>query len=476
MEFKIIGQQQRNGVGQIVALLLLYAVGCVFTMFFFDGTGDSGDSILHYQFAKFAPRHIALFFDHWAKPIYVLFVSPFAQLGFVGVKLFNVIVSLLTVFLTFKTAEKLTLRNPIVGALILIFCPLCFVLTFSGLTEPLFALFLIAGVYAALINKYVFSSLLISFLPFVRSEGLIFMGVFFLYFILNKQWRITPLLLVGHVAYSIAGFFIYKDFFWVFTKIPYASMNSTYGQGKAFHFLEQLIYVVGIPIYVLFWIGVVVIIWKTIKHNEKTALQILVFVGFFSFFIAHSLFWYLGIFNSMGLIRVFIGVAPLMAIISLVGFNFITEDLFKNKTTLKYSFQGAFIIYIVIFPFTSNPAAINWNKDLSLSQDQLSVIQVANFITQHKSAGVHRYVFSNPYLSEALNIDPFDIDVSVELTKPFIDNVKTGDFIVWENWFAVRERGITKEDLDNNNTLRSIYNLRVWDGNQEILYSVYEKH
>ncbi|MEA3478152.1 MAG: hypothetical protein U9R60_08235, partial [Bacteroidota bacterium] len=125
----------------IFILLLIYAIVATLTIYFFDGTGDSGDSIYHYLFAKFAPLHPQLFFDHWAKPVYVLLVSPFAQFGFIGVKIFNAIVSLLTIFFTFKIVKKLNIKNAIVGAIILIFSPLYFVLTFSGLTEPLFALF-----------------------------------------------------------------------------------------------------------------------------------------------------------------------------------------------------------------------------------------------------------------------------------------------------------------------------------------------
>lgn len=458
----------------IYVVLFIYAIVAALILLFFDGTGDNGDSISHYLFAKFAPLHPQLFFNHWAKPVYVLLASPFAQFGFTGVKLFNVIVSLLTIFFTFKIAQKLKLKNSIIVTVILIFSPLSFVLTFSGLTEPLFALFIGISLYAILEHKYITACLIVSFLPFVRSEGLIIIGVYGLYFLIKREWKLLPLLLVGHIVYSIAGFFVYKDLFWVFNKIPYAHLSSIYGSGKLFHFFRQLIYVIGVPIYILFWIGTISIVWKSIKKTITLELQILVFLGFLSFFIAHSLFWYLGIFNSMGIIRVLIGVGPLISIISLTGFNFITEDAFKNKRIPKFITQGLIIAYILIFPFTFNPAAINWERDFNLSQDQRSAIQVVDFINQNMGPD-HRFVFAHPYLSEVLKIDHFDDNKRLELTRDVINQIKPGDIIIWENWFAVVGQGVTKEYLDNNPELINLYNSSIKDKGREVLYSVYKR-
>ncbi len=459
---------------QIFALLFVYAIAATFIIVFFDGTGDAGDSILHYQFAKFAPLHPKLFFNHWAKPVYVLLACPFAQFGFIGVKIFNTIVSLLTIFFTFKIAQKLNIDNAIIGAVILIFSPLSFVLTFSGLTEPLFALFISIGLYTLLVGKPIISCLIISFLPFVRSEGLIIIGVFCLYFLLKREWRLLPFLLFGHVVYSIAGLFVFNDLFWVFNKIPYASLSSTYGHGELSHFVKQLTYVIGVPIHILFWVGVITIIWKSIKKKIAIEVQTIVFTGFFSFFIAHSLFWYFGVFNSMGLKRVLIGVCPLIAIIALIGFNFLTDEIFKSKRIPKLISQCVLIVYILIFPFTANPAAIKWEREMNLSKDQQSALKIAEFIAKNRDPN-QCFVFSHPYLSEVLKIDPFDIKKRVVLNNNFMNHIRPGDIVIWENWFAMVENGVTKDFLDNNTDLINLYNLNVWDKGREIIYSVYKK-
>jgi hypothetical protein len=459
----------------IYILLVFYAIISIAAILVFDGTGDAGDSIHHYLFARYAPLHPELFFNHWAKPVYVLLVSPFAQFGFTGVKIFNVIVSLFTIFFTFRIVQRSGLENAILVAVISIFSPLYFVLTFSGLTEPLFALFISISLYAVIRNHSIAACIIVSFLPFVRSEGLIIIGVYAFYFLIKREWRMLPLLLTGHVVYSLAGFFIYNDLFWVLNKIPYARLSSIYGSGKLFHMTEQLMYVIGIPIYILFWIGIVSIVWKTLKKKISLELQVLVLLGFLSFFIAHTLFWYLGIFNSMGLKRVLIGVMPLISIISLIGFNTLAEDVFRNKRNSGLMVKVILIAYILIFPFTVNPAAIHWERDMKLSVDQQSAIQAVDYISKNiQSESGRRFIFAHPYLSEALNIDHFDDGKRLELTVDCMNQLKSGDLIIWENWFAVVEHQVTKEFLDNNARLINIYNSKATDNGREILYSVYK--
>ncbi len=457
---------------RILPLLLGYALIALLTIIFFDGTGDAGDSVYHALFARYAPAHPELFFDHWAKPVYVLLASPFAQFGFVGVKFFNAIAALFTLFFTHKIAVNLELKNPLVAALILIFTPLSFVLTFSGLTEPLFALFLTAAIYCAVMNRFFYAAIIISFLPFVRSEGLIILGVFGLYFLLKKRWLELPVLLLGHLVYSVAGFFVYSDFFWVLNKIPYSKLSSTYGSGELSHFVEQLIYVVGIPIYVLFWIGVVALIWKSIK-KVNLELHILVTIGFFAFLIAHSLFWYFGIFNSMGLKRVLVGVAPLISIIALIGFNFLSEELLKERKKPKLIVQCMLLGYVLIFPFTSNPAAVNWDKDLNLTQDQRAVLEVTEFITEHNLTE-RRFVYDHPYLSQALKIDHFDPVKRIDLTANFPNESKRGDLVIWDNWFSIVEYGIGQEALDQNPQLRQIKRITSMEEGREVIFIIYE--
>ena len=452
----------------------LYTIAGIFTIIFFDGTGGSGDSIYHYLHARYAPVHPEHFFDHWAKPLYVFLACPFAQFGFTGIKVFNLINALITIYFSYKIAAAFHLKNAILVSVFMFFSPLFYILTFSGLTEPLFATVLTIGIYLLLKQKHTSASILLSFLPFVRSEGMIILGVVAFFLIIDRKWRYIPYLIAGHVIYSVAGYFHYHDLLWVFNRNPYSTLNSLYGNGELLHYVDQLIYVVGVPLYILFWIGVLSSLTDLIRKRSTASFQTLIVLGFFSFLIAHSLFWYLGIFNSMGLKRVFVGVVPLMSIFALKGFNFITEELIGKFRVIKISLQYILVIYVIIFPFTSNPAALDFKTDMSLSTDQKCAIDVAEHI-KTKYTSLPRLVYNHPYLSEVFNIDHFDHDVRASIFKDFKSNTKKDDVLIWDNWFCVIEDNIPNESLESSDILKKEYKCNKADELREVEFNVYNR-
>ena len=458
----------------IYFVLFIYAALAAWTIIYFDGTGDTGDSVSHYLFAKYAPKHPELYFDHWAKPVFVLLASPFAQFGFTGMKIVNSCVVLLTIFTTYHIAKTLKFRNAIIVSFILICTPLYFTLTFSGLTEPLFALVVSISILLLLKDKYVAASILISFLPFIRSEGLIFIGIFAIYFAFKCKWKMLPFLVVGHLIYSFLGYFIHHDLLWVIREIPYAHLDSIYGNGTLFHFSEKLYYLLGLPIYFLFVVGLIAIYWDAIKKKSNLDEQVLLALGFLTFFIAHSLFWFLGIFGSMGLLRVFICVMPIIALVALKGYNFITETVLAQSKLPQLIFKALLIISVIIFPFTTNKAALNFNRDFSISQEQLLVQQMADFSI--KNYGTKQtYVCAHPYFSLALDIDPFDKTKMVDWNESNLLNLQSGSLLIWDSHFALIDLGITKQIIDSDSSFVNIYNASKIDQGKEILMSMYLK-
>ncbi len=436
-------------INAIHLLLAFYAVAGIVTMYLFDGTGDSGDSIMHYLFARYAPAHPELYFDHWAKPVFVLISSPFAQFGFIGMKVFNLSTSILAFQLTYLTAKSLNISNPLLSVVFLMFMPLYYILTFSGLTEPLFSLFLIGGVFLAVHRKYIAASVIVSLMPFVRSEGLIIMIVFGIWLLVRKQWKYLPWLLTGHLIYAVAGNFLYHDLLWVFTKIPYSNLDSKYGSGPLLHFVYQINYVIGIPLYFLTVIGIISYGWHWSKKNVVIPVQetILVFLGFTLFFIAHSLFWYFGIFNSMGLKRVLLGVAPLISLIALRGFNFITLEAFHGYKIIGRITGIMLVAVVVLFPFSGNPAAINWKKEMKLTSEQSMARAVAGFIRENPVQPNNKLLYSHPYLSVALNLDHFDASRRQDLNLQNLEFLQPGDKVVWDSWFSIIENGVPLDNL-----------------------------
>lgn len=463
----------------IFIILSLYFVIAVIMLYYITGTGErgSGDSVLHYLYAKHAINDVSLFFNHWAKPIYVLLAFPFAQFGIKGLMFFNVVLALLTAYFTYKTSTTLQLKNAVLTAVVLICTPLYFTLIFSGLTEPLFALVLILSTYLFAKERWLFGSILLSFLPFVRSEGLIFLGVFAFFLLVRKKSIIIPFLGIGHLFYAITGYFIHHDFLWIFNRIPYAKLSSTYGSGRLFHFVDQFFYVVGLPIYVLFIIGIISIVYFCFrkKSNLMNETTIIILGGFFAYFVAHSLFWYLGIFNSMGLKRVLIAVAPFISIVSIVGFNSITENVWINNKKNKTIASWIIIITIILFPISGNKAGVNWKEDFSLTNHQIIANDVVNYLSDEVKDEPVNFIFSNPYLSEVLNINHFNSTFRKELNFSTIDSASMKDIIIWDSWYCVVENGITKEMIVSETSLKSVKTFLKNDNGKEIGFIVFKK-
>ena len=432
----------------IFYLFMGYALAGVVTMLVFDGTGDDGDSIMHYLFARYAPTHPVLFFNHWAKPVFVILAAPFAQFGFNGIKFFNLLVTLFAIFLTYRTAETIGIRNAPVAIILMIFMPLYYVLTFSGLTEPLFALFLISSVFLALSGKGMPAALVVSFIPFVRSEGLIILALFAVWFLSRKEWKNLALLATGHVVFSLAGSFFYNDILWVFTRNPYIT-DATYGSGNLLHFVQQLNYVIGIPVYILLVAGLIRYILAAFlkKFPVRSAEVLLIPVMFLAYFLAHTLFWYFGWFHSMGLKRVLLGVAPLMALIALRGINFLAEELPEGKRIPRLAIGGILLAWVVAFPFTHNPAAVQWDREMRLSGSQTLAKGVAGYLHTVPVSPQATFFFNAPYLSVVLNIDPFDKSRVRELSRTSLEGLNPGDLVIWDSWFSVTEATISLDEL-----------------------------
>lgn len=436
-----------------LALIGLFAVLTYTVAVLTDGTGDSGDSVMHYFFSKYAYSHPENFLNHWAKPLFVFLSAPFASFGFTGMKLFNCTVALSTAWFVFRTASALGLKNSWLSVLFLFFFVEYFVLIFSGLTEPLFALLLIMAVYFSVREQYVVAALLISFLPFVRSEGWLMMGVFAFWFVIKRNYKVIPLLLAGHAVYSVIGFFHHGDLLWVFSHNPYASVRSIYGHGGWLHFVKQLYYVSGLPLYFLLSCGLIGVLFSFFKKEKHASISnaenVLVYGCFLIYFIAHTLFWKFGIFGSGGLSRVLIAVVPLGALIALRGLHFISmEEKFKNKFFPKV-ITAVLVLYVIAFPFMPNPAALRIREDFSLAPDQHLSDDLASVVKELYPTKKCFYEYN--YLSESFGIDPFDKSLHDNMySVENLRSVPAGSILIWDNWYAPVQAGVKLEDLQTD--------------------------
>ena len=421
----------RISLGLFVTIFVLAGT---LLIFFANGTAGEGDSCYHYQFARYSWKHQELFFDHWAKPLYVLIASPFAQLGFKSVKFFNLFLYAFTMILTWRVANLLFIKRSSLSALFLVTSPMLFIYTLSGLTEPLFAFVLVACILLYLKDKTWLAIILLSFLPFVRSEGLMMCGVFGLLLFLEKKYFFIPVLLTGHIVYSIAGYLNHKELLWVFTKIPYAVLQTDYGKGPWSHFFVNLPNIIGWVLCVFMAIGflqVFSLLNNFVRKKENARELFLIYGCFLAYFMAHVCFWAMGIFHSFGLLRPIVGILPLMALIELKGFNFVADSIPFEKA--KPYLVAAFVIAVIISPFT----IWNYKRDFCLNDTQIPQQQMGEYIRKHyPDYKSYNFYFDANYIAMVLDVDIFDKNICRYTWETWEHPPSNKSLMLWDEWYS----------------------------------------
>lgn len=425
--------------------------------FLTNTTYDEGDSITHFLISKNVLHHPDNFLNHWGKPVFILLSFPFTTLaGWNGMEIFNILVIFLSAFFAWRTASVLNIPYAFFCLLFCYFAPKNFLIQFSGLTEPLFGLFLVLPAYLWIINKRTLSLLMVSFIPFVRTEGLIIVIVWAVFLLFSNEWKRIYLLATGFFVYSVSGIIASRNFLWFFTENPYAGSENEYGHGNWSHFIESYPYLIGVPFFVLVLSGIAYLVYRltkpaVIKNNQKKLFEIFIIYGCFAaYFFSHSLFWSQGIFGSFGMIRVLLGLTPFASIIALRGIEFLLIRI-KNQPyhkTAAYVLIGICLV-IQLIPFKTG--SFHYKQDFNLTETQKLEHEVADWLKQSENSA-HCIFTSCPYLNLILDKDIFD-PAQTQFIKSYAANSKKGDYIIWDNWFAVTESGISYETLASDKSL-----------------------
>ncbi len=413
------------------------------------------DNIAHYQISRYSFKYPELLLDLWGKPVYTLLSAPFAQFGYDVAKIFNVMVAVFTLFLSAKIAKRMfpDVLSPFFIVLFIAFSPVYFLVAASCLTEVLFSFVLVAAVYLFIRNKFIFAAVVLSFLPLVRSEGIVILPVFALALVLSRSYRSLPFLISGMVLYSIIGYFVFGDILWLITKQPYSMGESIYGSGSLFHFIKHSPSIFGIPLLILILIGIVIWISGVAKkfslHSRDTVLFVLIAGSWITFFAAHTYVWWQGTGGSLGLTRVMGGIIPLAAITGMKVYGVLIKN-FKRKTVI-YSLFSVLAVLQVVLLFTRH------NLHLKADTTEQLIKKSAEYISSNE-AGEKVYYF-NPLLIHYLELDPYDTSQCnwwvADKQQPS-NTLDWGDLLVWDAHLGPNEGRVQLENLEKDPYLKKL--------------------
>jgi hypothetical protein len=420
-------------------LVGLSIFGLVAGYFFVRSSGSyqMGDTYLHYAIARWAWNHPCLLLDHWGKPVFTALYALPALGGYTTAKVFTLVIGLITGWVTFKVARDMGIGMPFTAPMLLLGSPLYFIHLNSTMTETTFALFIILGVMLVGRQRFVAAALVLSLLPFVRSEGFVllpFMSVWLLY---RRQWLAFLLLGSGFVCFSLLGaLFCHHNILWVFAKNPYAWV-STYGSGPLLHFVLSNKIVWGILFSILLLLALALYVFSLIRKNTRSA------QGFYTwmvvapalvFLVFHSVVWWTGRMASAGETRVLVSVMPLYALMGARALAWL------HSLSHRYMRWPVIACALII---TVTPWAV-FDLPLAPARDQKLIIKASNFVRENFPD--EKIWFIDPYIPIVLERDFYDTTMTHQWfwhpANPHI-GMKEGDITIWDGHFCPRE-GRTK--------------------------------
>jgi len=441
-----------------LAPLVLAGIFIVLIILLFLSTGVNGetDSIAHYQLSRYAFQHPEFFVDHWGKPLFTILSSPLAQFGYTGAIVFNLICGLLSAWFAYLIVKRMNYRHAWVAMVFTVFTPIYLFIMFSSLTEILFSLVLISAIYLFVSKRFFLSAIVISLIPFARTEGVIFIVLFIPALICMKQYKALPFLLSGFVFFSLLGLPVHHDLFWFFTKMPYSTGSSAfYGHGSFWIYFRRMVTLMNYPLLILGLTGMGYILanlkkgLKNLGDIKIATMYFLIIPCFFGYILAQSFLWWKGL-GVLVSDRFIASVLPLSAILASTGFEWIMERVKLNK--IIYWVTGAFIVILVVYkPFTYKILPTKTGQSNAAMQELTTWLKASPYHDRQP-------YFTDPMFPFYMGLDPFDPKKSTKVFQ--FDNIdpasilKPGELLIWDAHFAGYEGHLPFDTVMNNNNLR----------------------
>jgi hypothetical protein len=420
----------------------------IYQMLIQEIPADCGDGLQHFFISQSSWSDATQFLNHWGKPGFILLSSTFAQFGYKGMIVFNILIYCLTLFFAFKIFQKLDF-NPFFASFfpfLLLLADDVSVTIIGGLTEPLFNLFVVIGLYFILHKKWLYFAITVSFIPFLRSEGqlVIILALFIL--IINKQYKIIPILASSFVIYAIVGWILIDDFWWYFNKSPYYFGNNIYGKGTWQHYLISYKEYIGnfsLALIIIGFIGLIYLVVKQKRNEIEVNALIFSFGVFLGVLITHSYLWANGKYGSLGLTRIATQGVPAFFIVCFYYAHKILEFIPKKTQNILY-------ILCLFYLFFELYSTKKWPLKKSIFEKQ--VLNAGVFLKDNKSK-INKVFYHHPIIAYSCNENPlipnskFHFYNGKNLKKDLNTIIKKGDIVVWDSHFGPQEAQLSLEEL-----------------------------
>jgi len=425
------------------------------------------DEVVHYLIAKYSWQHPLLFLDIWGRPLVTLLFSIPAQVNLGLARFLSSLTSLIVAYLTIYLAEIVLKKNEVRLVIpFLVFQPFYFLLSFGILTELIFSLVFILWLIFVYKKRYALATLFIALTPLARPEGFFFIILWAFIILFNPNLlvltRIFLMVMSGIVVilWNTAGFLTSSDPLWLLHSFPWGGQQAYYGSGSPFYYILLLPIITGIGAFPFFVYG----LFNLIKNNKFLLPGI-----FFFFLILHTILWTFGLFRSAGLLRYFVCISPVIAIICIVGYRKIIDIIdskAENATVCQMSLQevpsyeltkqsqsskgrlcglraGKFDIAIVFVGALTCVIITFWYNPFRLSLSHQTISDAYAWYENYKRSNTIPEIFCSSFFFFLLaGEDRFDYERFPPPTYENLQKAKLGSVMIWDSRFSPKEAGL----------------------------------
>jgi hypothetical protein len=284
--------------------------------------------------------------DGWTRPLFaipcaiMIKIFGYKMMACRLISISSASVSLLILyFITFHFTKSRIISFFVVSSLAII--PISIQIAVSTLSQMLFQLVLLLGIYTFVKKRYYLSSFLIGLLPLIRAEGLILIILWIFNCLLSiKERKIISfcflLSIIPSLIWSISSYFIREN---LFPQIVYP-FHSPYPPLPFLTYLKNLIKEIGMASIFAFSFGTYIVI-KYGTKELKFLLEIVIVVITFHLLIAHF-----GLGGSMGAVEYLTPFFPIIILLGYFSLHYITKKYNVGNIGLVIM---CFLLFIINF-------------------------------------------------------------------------------------------------------------------------------
>jgi len=465
--------------------MALMAVLGVALVFIFPGSPEQ-DTEYHFLMARTAWADPSYLTGVWGRPLYTTVFALPALAGFMAARFFAVAIGVAVAWQTWRLACDLQMERTWLVVPLLLGQPVFFELFPDLLTEPLFALVFVVALRWHLRGWTGRGMLAASLLPLARPEGVFLCLLWGVWVIcegsegdfLRKAVRSLPKLAVlasGVVLWWAAALCITRDPLYILHNWPSTWHQGMYGSGNLFSYAWRGLEFTGVLLVVPFVVG----LWRAFPQGRWMPVT----TAFLLLFGLHTAFRAYGLFGEAGYPRYMVSVSPVIAVLTLDGWNGIAERLGKWSHGVRVGL-GTGVLAVALAQSFLYLDSFTW------ARDGVAIREMNEWLDAHPQP-YKRLIWSNARMcivaGQNLVESPSLLSSTREKTLAMFHDAPAGTLVFWDDhigpeWFGLNASEIAKTGYENLRTQHyslsgvaalDMYGSRV--GNREVELSLLYK-